>query len=193
MLERFDTATRVPTPWKNGVGNTREIVCCPHGAGLDNFDWRVSIATIAQSGPFSAFAGVDRTIMLLDGDGVELQPASGAPHQLDKPHVPFRFAGDVAMHCTLIGGASTDFNVMTRRSQLRSEVHVLHAATTLPTTPRGLLMVLKGRWQLPGAPTCTPGQGLWWDGTPYGGQALPHDTDTDTDAALVWVQLHSGD
>ena len=63
MLHRFALADLSPTPWKNGGGSTREIVCRPPGAGMDSFEWRVSIATIAQSGPFSVFAGVDRVIL----------------------------------------------------------------------------------------------------------------------------------
>ncbi len=62
---RFDRATLPATPWKNGGGVTREIVCQPPGAGLAAFDWRVSIATIASDGPFSLFAGIDRVITLL--------------------------------------------------------------------------------------------------------------------------------
>ena len=67
MLHHFDTADLAVHAWKNGGGSTREIVCSPLGAGIDHFVWRVSIATIAQSGPFSIFAGVDRVIMLLAG------------------------------------------------------------------------------------------------------------------------------
>ena len=122
MLQRFAIADLSPTPWKNGGGSTREIVCRPPGAGMDGFDWRVSIATIAQSGPFSVFAGVDRVILLLDGDGVRLQSADGIDHRLDQALQPFAFSGDEALDCTLLGGPSQDFNVMTRRSALRAEV-----------------------------------------------------------------------
>ena len=49
---RFDIAALAPVPWKNGGGSTREIACGPAGAGMDGFDWRASIATIAAPGPF---------------------------------------------------------------------------------------------------------------------------------------------
>ena len=77
-LQRFDTAELHATPWKNGGGTTRQVACWPPGAGSDDFDWRVSIATIAASGPFSTFPGIDRTIMLLDGPGVHLRSWCGA-------------------------------------------------------------------------------------------------------------------
>ena len=120
VLRRFSRASLPATPWKNGGGTTQEIACWPAGAGLEDFGWRVSIARIAQAGPFSRFAGIDRSIMLLEGDGVRLRSADGAiDHRLDAPHRPFAFSGDIALDCTLLGGASSDFNVMTRRGAWR--------------------------------------------------------------------------
>ena len=55
---RFALADIAPTPWKNGGGATREIACWPAGTGLDSFDWRISVATIAADGAFSLFAGI---------------------------------------------------------------------------------------------------------------------------------------
>ena len=77
-IHRFTREALTATPWKNGGGVTREIVCQPPGAGMDAFDWRVSIAHIASDGPFSAFAGVDRIITLLEGAGVRLHSTDGA-------------------------------------------------------------------------------------------------------------------
>ena len=56
-------------PWKNGGGETTEIAVSPEGAGLDDFDWRVSMARVESSGPFSLFAGIDRTLAILEGEG----------------------------------------------------------------------------------------------------------------------------
>jgi uncharacterized protein len=190
MLERFALADLNPTPWKNGGGSTREIVCRPQGAGMDGFDWRVSIATIARSGPFSVFAGVDRVILLLDGDGVQLQSAGGIDHRLDKALQPFAFSGDEALDCTLLGGPSQDFNVMTRRRTLRAAVTVLRKESTLAPAPRGLLLAVRGRWQLQAdgaAQDCAAGQGLWWDGEAQAWLARPQGDDP----ALLWVHLET--
>ena len=190
MLERFAIADLSPTPWKNGGGSTREIVCWPQGAGMDGFDWRVSIATIAQSGPFSVFAGVDRVIVLLDGDGVHLQSAGGMDHRLDEALQPFAFPGDEALDCTLLGGPSLDFNVMTRRSALRAELRVLRDESTLAPAPRGLLLAVRGHWLLHAdgaAQDFSAGQGLWWDGEAQGWHVEPQEAD----AALLWVRLET--
>lgn len=177
-------------PWKNGGGTTREIVCRPEGAGIEGFDWRVSIATIDQAGPFSAFAGVDRVIMLLDGAGVRLRSGDGhIDHRLDRPHAPFAFSGDVALDCDLLGGTSTDFNLMTRRGRLRADVRVLGASEVIAPAEAGLLLALRGRWQLRSDETTTldQGAGLWWAHSANGWQATP----SDADAALVAVRLEA--
>ncbi|MDM0111618.1 HutD family protein [Variovorax sp. J22R133] len=162
---RFSVASLPSTPWKNGGGTTREIACWPPGAGIEHFDWRVSIATIAASGPFSIFAGVDRTIMLLDGDGVRLHSNDHIDHRLDKPHEPFAFSGDVALDCTLLGGASSDFNVMSRRATCAADVRVIRSPQTLDAARDGLLMCLDGQWRA-GDETLHKDEGLWWAQSP---------------------------
>ena len=103
-LHRFQRADLVATPWKNGGGVTREILSWPPGSTVANFDWRVSIAHIASSGPFSAFPGVDRVITLLEGAGVDLRSSGGAiNHSLDHPLVPFAFAGEAPIDARLLG------------------------------------------------------------------------------------------
>ncbi|MFT3717514.1 HutD family protein [Pseudorhodoferax sp.] len=188
-VHRFDVAALPATPWKNGGGSTREIACWPPGAGFDAFDWRVSIARIAASGPFSVFAGVDRVITLLDGDGVRLH-GEGVDHRLATPLVPFAFSGDTAIDCTLLGGASSDFNVMTRRGRLRAELQVLRGAGVLPAAPHGLLLAWRGGWRANGRPLAQ-GQGLWWAGIdPEAAPAWRLDT-ADAGAALLAVQWHA--
>ena len=191
MTERmryFSCATLPETPWKNGGGSTREIVSWPLDAGLDDFDWRVSIATIAANGPFSVFAGVDRTIMLLDGDGVRLKGA-GVNHLLDTPHEPFAFSGDVAVDCTLIGGESSDFNVMSRRARCRAEVRIVDDRSALLKRARcGLLMSFDGHWRASGS-LFTQGQGLWW-----ADEAQEWDLEPASHGAkLVLVQVHNAE
>ena len=79
-LQWVDLSLIAATPWKNGGGATRELACSPLGADMAHFDWRVSVATIAQSGPFSCFAGVDRIITLLSGGRLQLlRPLSALP------------------------------------------------------------------------------------------------------------------
>jgi len=187
-LQRFDGDALPATPWKNGGGSTREVASWPPGAGFDDFDWRVSIAALAASGPFSRFAGVDRVITLLEGEGVQLR-GEGIDHRLAEPLMPFAFRGDAAIDCTLLGGASSDFNVMTRRDRLRAELRVLRRAAALPVAPHGLLLAWRGDWQANDA-SLAAGQGLWWaDADIATARAWRLDTAGD-DAALLAVLWH---
>ena len=112
-------ADLVATPWKNGGGVTREVAAVPPDAGLDAFIWRVSIADVAQAGPFSRFAGIDRTLVLLSGAGMlldETQEAGGTQvHALTQALDVARFAGEAAIDARLVDGATRDFNLMVRR------------------------------------------------------------------------------
>ena len=187
-LHRFQRDALSVTPWKNGGGSTREIACWPPESGLNDFGWRVSIATIAAPGPFSVFDGVDRHIMLLDGDGVRLRSQDGAiDHRLDTPCQPFAFSGDAAIACTLLGSESSDFNVMTRRGQWWAEIQVLEQAGAITPSPHGLLLVLSGQWRLNGGqPALLAGDGLRWTDAQQAWQAQPDSAD----ARLVRVGLY---
>lgn len=174
----FDRERLPATPWKNGGGSTREVACWPRGASIDNFLWRVSIASIAQPGPFSVFDGIDRQIMLLDGDGVRLHSADGCiDHRLDQPNVPFAFSGDVPIDCTLLGGPSNDFNVMTRRGQCRAQLRIIEGAASAQVAPchHGLLYALKGHWTLAPGESIDAGEGVWWGDKPQGWQVQSQD------------------
>jgi uncharacterized protein len=102
-------------PWKNGGGVTTEIAVFPDGAGLDEFEWRVSMASVASDGPFSLFPGVDRTLAVLEGEGIVLT-VEGLPEvSLTRSSQPLAFAADRQASARLIAGPILDLNVMTRR------------------------------------------------------------------------------
>lgn len=102
-------------PWKNGGGSTTEIAVAPHAASFDDFDWRISLARIVQDGPFSAFPGIDRTLALVEGDGVLLDFDGERRVLLSADDPVISFDGGHAIHASLSGTATLDFNVMTRQ------------------------------------------------------------------------------
>jgi environmental stress-induced protein Ves len=112
-------ADLVAAPWKNGGGVTREVAAVPPGAGLEAFVWRVSIADVAQAGPFSRFPGIDRTLVLLSGAGMlldETLEAGGTQvYALTQTLDVARFRGEAAIDARLVDGATRDFNLMVRR------------------------------------------------------------------------------
>ena len=100
----------VPTPWKNGGGTTRELIAWPNS---EHWVWRMSVAEVAQSGPFSRFEGVQRCFAVLDGAGVALTH-EGQRHLLTVNTAPFCFDGGLPTACELLAGATQDFNLMVR-------------------------------------------------------------------------------
>jgi hypothetical protein len=91
----------VATPWKNGGGITHEAIRVP--ASGEPFLWRVSVAHIAASGPFSDFAGYNRKMVLLRGAGVALNFANGEQRELRRIGDLVEFDGALATHCELLG------------------------------------------------------------------------------------------
>lgn len=114
-------------PWKNGGGRTRGVAVYPPGAGMDDFLWRVSVAEIAQTGPFSLFPGIERQLVLLDGSGVVLELPEES-HRLSKPFQALRFAGETPVRCAPVDGRCQALNVMTRRGGAEARLKVSHGA-----------------------------------------------------------------
>ena len=159
-FERFDLRTITPQPWKNGAGLTREIAF--GGPSAAEFDWRISVAEVARNAPFSPFPGIDRYITLLRGAGMRLRADDGnVDHALTEPLTPFRFSGDVVLMATLVSGACSDFNVMTRRGRCCSEVSLHRGRAELPDADVTLLLCCDGDWHV-GADTLGPLQALLW-------------------------------
>ena len=138
-------------PWKNGGGETTEIASSPESAGLDAFDWRVSMATVTSDGPFSRFAGIDRTLMVLEGDGLALRVDGRVTARLTPASPPLPFPGDVATQATLLGGPILDLNVMTRRGLFAHRVTPLRLEDRVELGVDGtavLLVCLTGMAQI---------------------------------------------
>jgi len=133
-------------PWKNGGGETTEIIAAPEGAGLDAFDWRVSMARVAADGPFSAFPGIDRTLSVLAGEGMTLAIAGQAEVTLTIASAPLPFPADAATTARLVNGPITDLNVMTRRGRWRHLVtrHVVEGALSLRCEADRTLILSRG-------------------------------------------------
>jgi len=143
-------------PWKNGGGVTRELLKLPHPSEPSRFLARLSIARVATSGPFSVFPGVDRIIMLLEGEGMALSIAGAPEVVLARRWQPFAFSGDAESHCRLLGGAVRDFNLMVDRATATASLEVVHLAPGKTLTVAGastvLLHVLEGRALVAGTP-----------------------------------------
>lgn len=116
--------------WRNGAGTTRVIAQEPADAAYDDFSWRVSLAEIARSGPFSSFPGVQRHFVALGEPGLTLT-VDGRSHALGRFDT-VSFAGEASTSCDLPAGTTASaLNVMTRVGSVSAEVAVLNDATGL--------------------------------------------------------------
>ncbi len=112
MLEILNEKNFIQMPWKNGGGVTTELF------KLDGVV-RLSRATVSQDGPFSIFPGIDRHLLLLEGNGFFFNEI-----RFTETFTPLDFTGEEPIECKLINGSCIDFNVMTQRAKARSRLSV---------------------------------------------------------------------
>ncbi len=140
-------------PWKNGGGTTLEWAVDPPGATLDKgFRWRISSAEVRVSGPFSAFPGLERWLLLVEGPGFAIDFGAHGRVELLDPLVPLCFSGDWPATATLVDGPCRDFNLMVdpRRCRARLEILRLDAPRTLAlSASTTLLFVARGTVAIP--------------------------------------------
>ena len=130
-------------PWKNGGGITHEIL---KEDGPDGFILRLSVAEVAQDGPFSHFPNIDRHILLLQGAGFVLDSPTRPRQSFNVPGQIFAFAGEEDWFCRLLQGPVRDMNVMCDRRFYGAEVDLFSCnAQTLPPAYRSFILAISGQ------------------------------------------------
>jgi uncharacterized protein len=129
MLRKIEPSAFRRMPWNNGGGETAEIAIGPPGSSVTDFDWRISTARVSAPGPFSVFPGIDRSLIVLSGTGLEMIVTESDAIRcvvLDTESEPFHFAGDTPVAASLVEKRPiVDFNVMTRRDRYAHTVQKL--------------------------------------------------------------------
>lgn len=108
-------AERRVVPWLNGGGVSAEVVLRPAGPAGNDFDWRLSIATVDGDGGFSAYPGIDRVLMPISPEGLDLVH-DGRLVALDQFEA-HRFPGESAVSSANVTRPTLDLNLMTRRER----------------------------------------------------------------------------
>lgn len=97
-------------PWKNGLGSTLEVARS-QGEGLENFEWRISIADVKNAGSFSHFPNKQRVLGVLEGRGLALKIDGRDPiNILEKQFIAFH--GEQDVHAELLENEIRDFNLI---------------------------------------------------------------------------------
>ncbi|AOF93949.1 HutD family protein [Sinorhizobium sp. RAC02] len=139
-IQHLPATGYVAMPWKNGTGSTDEICLLPDGASRDAFALRVSRASIATTGVFSAFPGVERTITLIEGERLTLE-FGDHDVELVIGH-PYRFDSGLTPVGVPKGGPVRVVNVMAARDAWQlAPASVLTKGTVVQPEPQGLAFV----------------------------------------------------
>ncbi|MFO1217367.1 MAG: HutD family protein [Burkholderiaceae bacterium] len=143
MIDMIRADRVTPQPWRNGGGQTRELLAWPAGSAADDWQLRISMAEIARDGDFSRFDGIERWFAVVEGHGVLLRFAERRA-LLTADSEPLAFDGAEAPHAELTDGATTDLNLMLRRSAGRGGMRRAAVGDEwLTTAPLRALFVLQ--------------------------------------------------
>lgn len=121
----LEYAALTPRAWKNGLGITRTLF--DDADATDAWTWRISIAEITGTQPYSAYPGVRRGQVALGPGAVDLV-INGRAVTLAVDDV-IAFDGEDEVSATPHEAGFLDLNVMTRRDTWDSTVEVIDAAT----------------------------------------------------------------
>lgn len=128
----------VAAPWKNGGGVTHEIA----RDGCDPWAWRISLAEVAQDGPFSRFDGMARILTVIEGAGLDLVTPEGV--LCARPFAPLAFSGDLAVEGRLVAGPVRDLNVIYDPLRVEAGVQVVAGPWAGAGGPLGGIYALAG-------------------------------------------------
>ena len=146
-VQLIDLFRQAPEPWRNGGGQTRELLRRPAAGTADANDWalRISVADIDRDGDFSAFPGVQRWFAVLEGAGVVLRLPAG-DQRLVPGSPPLQFDGAQAPGCRLIDGPTRDLNLMVQRGRGTMRAVQPGVEWDEPFEARGLFTCSGGLW-----------------------------------------------
>ena len=117
-------------PWANGLGTSYEVASDRNADG--EWTWRVAIAPVVLDGPFSVMPGVDRELVVIEGNGMVLNVDSESVKC--EPGQVVRFSGDSVTIARLVDGPVVDLGLMTvRDSVIGSMVVIADAGDVIET------------------------------------------------------------
>jgi uncharacterized protein len=144
MIRHLTQADYRAQPWANGRGETLELCRRDSTRGML---WRLSVAMVAEDGPFSRLDGIERVLTVIDGPGFDLV-GDGMRLRAD-PMRPLAFAGEAALAAKGVSAPSRDFNLMVARGSVGATLTVgregqAQAETVALFSPTGGLVTVNG-------------------------------------------------
>ena len=118
-IQRVDEHSAMP--WANGLGTSYEVASDRNVDGV--WTWRVAIAPVVLDGPFSVMPGVDRELVVIEGNGMVLEVDGESVECL--PGRVVRFSGDSTTFARLIDRPVVDLGLMTVRGSVTGSMIVV--------------------------------------------------------------------
>ena len=118
-VQRF--SEHLAMPWANGKGASYEISSDRDAS--NQWSWRVAIAPVVVDGPFSSLPGIDRQLVVVEGNGMVLDVDGKTVECL--PSQVVAFSGDADAYARLIDGPAVDVGLMTTRDVFAGSLFVV--------------------------------------------------------------------
>lgn len=166
---------RRPRAWKSGNGTTSDIASSPSEPSIDDFLWRVSIATIDRDVSISHFAGADRWVVPTGSRGLEILTPRGAKRV--RRFEVFAFAGEDPVRTVKVAEPSRVLSLMVRRGVGAGSITVLRVSGRVDVTGdvgMSMIVVIDGTVVLQSGVALGPEDALMLtatDAVTLGGQA----------------------
>ena len=107
--------------WANGMGTSYEIASDRDDE--DRWSWRVAIAPVVVDGQFSSLPGVNRELVVIEGNGMVLDVDGKSVECM--PSQVVRFSGDSTTFTRLVDGPVVDLGLMTTRGSIIGSMVVI--------------------------------------------------------------------
>ena len=129
-------------PWKNGGGMTAEIARGGKRTKNSDWGWRVSIALVETNGPFSIFRQIERTMSIIEGNGIDLVSPDGVSFTLSLFKI-VKFDGETVLNGRLRHGSVKNFNVMVNRNLFTACLEIINTRTRVISSvePNSIVLI----------------------------------------------------
>ncbi|MGN6317835.1 HutD/Ves family protein [Trinickia sp.] len=142
-------------PWRNGGGITRPLAA-------RNGEWRVSLASIEQAGPYSRFKDMQRISVVVSGEGITLRHEDTTVEL--SPFIPAAYDGDREWSACLRKGGAQAVNVMARKDRYQAAIRFVAAPMVVPAGSTVVIVAIAHPASYSAAQTAVAGvvqRGFW--------------------------------
>jgi environmental stress-induced protein Ves len=151
-MQVFKAAASQQQSRKCGAEASVDIAVFPPEASLEDFHWRVSLATVEDGGLFQRYWGVDRSLALLEGGALAMAVDGAHKSRIEAGPAKLAFNGEASIFGCPLDGPVIDLSVMTRRQYCQHRMDWLEwegaVAVRHEQGSFGLLFVVEGEVEL---------------------------------------------